>query len=97
MEWNLFLTLSTIVGFMGGFIAGSWKLSSMITRMEERMSSIDDKMATMQGNVEILLDYRFTIENLKSRVERVEEEYKELKEIINKIQEHVGGFHDEQN
>lgn len=76
MEWQFVEIIIALVGFVGGFVAGSWKLSGMFATMQEKLASIEK-------SVNSLISISNKVQDHEYRIIFIEQTIKDLKVLIN--------------
>lgn len=58
-EWNVFEIIIIIVGFISGFVAGSWRLSQQMTRSNIVAEQNNLKLGSIEKDIKTLIEERY--------------------------------------
>lgn len=82
-EWNVVEILIAIVGFIGGFAAGSWKLSQYITKNTVVVETNNAKLTSIEDKLNKLTEERY------AERERVQNQFSTHETRITQVENHI--------
>lgn len=97
METNVLSLLIALVGFVGGFVTGSWKLSSTLTGLSSKVDTVSQNVTMLVKDSkidhEMLKSHEFKINEILKDIEdlrsQTEKRLNDLKQEIEKLKEKI--------